>query len=131
MDVQVNWYKTGTSPPSRQEGYAFVTFEEQSTLDKVLQHPVYNMEGITLVCTTVNSSSSNVNSNTSTPRLHIPTTPNTKMTSTASVKPLVQNTKVVDSVSLSLHDSNVAFNHIDALTSRCISTGDRDSYTLF
>ncbi len=131
MDVQVNWYKTGTSPPSRQEGYAFVTFEEQSTLDKVLQHPVYNMEGITLVCTTVNSSSSNVNSNTSTPRLHIPTTPDTKMTSTASVKPLVQNTKVVDSVSLSLHDSNVAFNHIDALTSRCISTGDRDSYTLF
>ena len=131
MDVQVNWYKTGTSPPSRQEGYAFVTFEEQSTLDKVLQHPVYNMEGITLVCTTVNSSS-NVNSNTSTPRLHIPTTPNTKMTITdTAVKPLVGSTKVVDSVSLSLHDSNVAFNHIDALTSRCISTGDRDSYTLF
>ena len=52
LDVQVNWYSTGTPPMfNRQEGYAFVSFATYETYEQVLRQQVFQIDGITLVCT--------------------------------------------------------------------------------
>ncbi len=54
--MQVNWY-TVTPASNRQEGYAFVTFEDISAYEAVLMQPVQQTDGITLVCTESNTNS--------------------------------------------------------------------------
>ncbi len=51
IDVQVNWYTTGTVMSNRQEGYAFVRFAKEDTFHAVLANPNYIVDGITLICT--------------------------------------------------------------------------------
>ena len=51
IDVQVNWYTPGAPMSNKQEGYAFVRFEAQSSFEAALLNPTYVVDGITLVCT--------------------------------------------------------------------------------
>ncbi len=53
VDVQVNWY---SAPPmcNRQEGYAFVSFQDYATFERVLMQPTHVVDSITLVCTVSN-----------------------------------------------------------------------------
>ncbi len=51
IDVQVNWYTPGAPMSNKQEGYAFVRFESQSSFEAALLNPTYMIDGITLVCT--------------------------------------------------------------------------------
>ncbi len=53
MDVQVNWYNI-VSMSNRQEGYAFVSFEDFASFETVLMNPTQIIDGITLVCTRSN-----------------------------------------------------------------------------
>lgn len=58
VDVQVNWY--AASPLSnKQEGYAFISFEDYSAFEAVLMNPTHCVDGITLVCTKSNGGSGN------------------------------------------------------------------------
>ncbi len=54
IDVQVNWYTTGSAMSNRQEGYAFVRFAKEDTFHTVLANPNYIVDGITLICTQSN-----------------------------------------------------------------------------
>ncbi len=50
VDVQVNWYSAAPMS-TRQEGYAFVSFEDYTVFEAVLMQPTHVIDGITLVCT--------------------------------------------------------------------------------
>lgn len=59
LDVQVNWYTTGTPTCPRQEGYAFISFQDVRSLEMALFQPVYQVDGIVLTCTRANGGSNN------------------------------------------------------------------------